>query len=148
MPHYLPRCLIDRRCQQVQHKCSNAEQQLFKLHSSVWLCWIAKHLFSCSQTIHIRFQQSKCLSKANMKVWSLRASDMKPVCMTQDWEIKRSVSHNKWCITAWSKHPSLKIHQAEWNAQHTSLWLRYKRRQIETLGMAHYQWVYGKITIW
>lgn len=28
----------------------------------------------------------------------------------------------------------------------TSLWLRYERRQIKTLCMAHYQWVYGKIT--
>lgn len=28
----------------------------------------------------------------------------------------------------------------------TSQQLRYERRQIKTLCMAHYQWVYGKIT--
>lgn len=37
------------------------------------------------------------------------------------------------------------MHQTEQNSTQSQR-VRYERRQIKTLCMAHYQWVYGKIT--
>lgn len=149
-PQFRPHCLIDRRGQQAQCRCSNAKQRHGALSYSectleLWLRCAVKCLFSCRWTIP---QQSstKCLSKANMKVRSSWASDKKYVRMTQDCEKSKAQFHTTGGARPHKANtPALKTHQ-DWEKTHTSLWLRYARRQIQTLCMAHYQWVYGKIT--
>lgn len=123
-PQFRPHCLIDRRGQQAQCRSSNAKQRHGTLSYSdctleFWLRCAVKCLFSCRWTIP---QQSstKCLSKANMKVRSSRASDKKYVWMTQDCEKSKAQFHTTGGAQPHKANtPALKTHQ-DW-VKHTHL---------------------------
>lgn len=73
IPQYHPHSLIDMRCQQVPCRCSNAEQQnggfTSWFHSSVGLRW-AVFISPQWRNSTTELQNSKCFSKANIKVRS------------------------------------------------------------------------------